>query len=338
MIKKLIVLLLVLSLSVSMLVGCTTGKDENGNGDKTEKVKVALVTSSGGLGDRSFNDAAWEGFKKAKEDLGVEIKVVEPQSVADYANSLKSVADSGFKFVMAIGNDWADALTTISAQYPDVKFAGVNITVDATNVAVARFGDHEGSFLVGALASLMSKTGTVGFIGGNDVPAINRFYAGFEEGAKYANPEIKVLKTFVGTFSDPGKGKEFALQLYSDGADIIYHASGKTGEGLFEAVKEVDDLYAIGVDQNQDYIAEGKVLTSMEKRVDVAAYDLIKSITDNSFKAETKIYGLNEGGVGMTEMEFTKDLIPQEILDKLSEIREKISNREIKVTDIFEQK
>lgn len=327
-------LLLALLITSVFLVGCSNDKKEET--PKEEKVKVALVTAVGGLGDRSFNDSAWEGFKRAEEELNVEIKVVEPQSVADYANALKSVASSGFDFVMAVGNDMADALTIMSEQYPDVYFAGVNVDVDAPNVAVARFADHEGSFLVGALASLMSKSGVIGFIGGMDVPAINRFYKGYEEGALYANPDIDILKSLVGTFADPAKGKEFALELNSNDADVIFHAAGKTGEGLFEAVKEIDDLYAIGVDQNQDYIVEGKVLTSMQKKVDNAAYDLIKSTIEDNFESGVKVYGLKEGGVGITEMEFTKDLIPAEVMAKLDEITKGISNGDIKVTDIFE--
>lgn len=334
--KKIIALILVLTMGVSLLVGCTNNDNENITEDVTGDIKVALVTSSGGLGDRSFNDAAWEGFERAKAELGVEIKVVEPQSVADYSNSLSSVADSGFDFVMVVGNDWVDTLTTVAAQYSDVKFAGVNINLEAPNVAIARFSDHEGSFLVGALAALMSDTGTIGFIGGNDVPAINRFFVGYEEGAKYANPEINVLNSYVGSFADPGKGKEFALQQNDNDADIIFHAAGKTGEGLFEAVKEVEKLYAIGVDQDQDYIAPGKILTSMEKRVDVAAFDFINQVVEGNFSAKETIYGLSEDGVGLTDMEYTKEIIPTEVLNQVDDIKEKISNGEIKVTDVFE--
>lgn len=336
--KKIIALILVLTMGVSLLVGCTNNDNgnenvvDNGAGD----IKVALVTSAGGLGDRSFNDAAWEGFERAEAELGVEIKVVEPQSVADYSNSLSSVADSGFDFVMVVGNDWADTLTTVAAQYSDVKFAGVNINVEAPNVAIARFSDHEGSFLVGALAALMSDSGTIGFIGGSDVPAINRFFVGYEEGAKYAKSDINVLNSYVGSFADPGKGKEFALQQNNNGADIIFHAAGKTGEGLFEAVKEVEKLFAIGVDQDQDYIAPGKVLSSMEKRVDVAAFDFINQVVEGNFVAEETIYGLAEDGVGLTDMEYTKEIISQEVLKQIDDIKEKIVNGEIEVTDVFE--
>lgn len=338
MFKKNFKIILALVLSLTLLAGCTGDETPDGPGtDQGEKMKVALITSAGGLGDRSFNDAAWEGFQRAEAELGVEIKVIEPQSVADYSTSLKSVADTGYEFIMTVGNDWVDTVATVAPQYPDVKFAGVNIDVDEENVVVARFGDHEGSFLVGAFAALMTESNTVGFLGGSDVPAINRFAVGFEEGARYANPDVEVLSSYVGSFNDPGKGKEFALQLASEGADIIFHAAGKTGEGLFEAVKELDNVYAIGVDQNQDYIVPGKILTSMEKKVDVAAYDFIESVIEDTFVGETIIYGLNEGGVGITDMEHTKDLVSQEVLDQLDEIKEKVASGEIVVTDVFNQ-
>ncbi|GHV95091.1 BMP family ABC transporter substrate-binding protein [Spirochaetia bacterium] len=334
--QKNIILLFLVSIIVCLIVSCgKTGKSSETNKTETEKIKVALITSVGGLGDRSFNDAAWHGFQRAEKELGVEIKVIEPQAVADYQTSLKAVAGSGYKFVMAVGNDWADTMKIVAPIYPDIKFAGVNIMLNEPNVAVARFSDHEGSFMAGAIAAMMSKTGTIGFIGGMDVPAINRFYVGYEEGAKYANPSIKVISAYVGSFNDPGKGKEFSLQLIAQKADIIFHAAGKTGEGLFNAVKETDGIYAIGVDQNQDYIVSGKILTSMEKRIQIAAYNLIDSVINNNFRAGDRIYGLKEDGVGLTEMEYTKALVPPDVTARLNDIRAKIISGEIKVTDVF---
>lgn len=303
-------------------------KNEGSKAKEKDKpvLKVALLTSSGGLGDRSFNDAAFAGFKTAEKELGIEIKVVEPQSSADYLQSLKLIASSGYNMIMVVGNDWGDALETVMPSYPDTKFVGVNIKKnEADNLAVARFADHEGSFMVGALAGLMSETGTIGFIGGMDIPAIVRFYTGYEEGAKYANPDIKVIPAYVGSFADPLKGKEFSTQLINEDADIIYHAAGKTGEGLFQAVAENEGVYAIGVDQDQDYILEGRILTSMMKKVDVAAFNYIEQAINGEFVTGVSVYGLKEGGVGMSDMKYTKDLIPEDVLQK--KLEKKLSKK-----------
>lgn len=324
----------------STFVGCASKVATGTEGSEVvaqSDMKVALLTGVSGLGDRSFGDAAWAGFQRAEKELGVEIKVVEPQSIADFQTSLTTVADAGFDFIMTVSNDWVDALSTVAPNYPETMFAGVNLNMAADNVSIAKFADHEGSFLVGALAALMSETNTIGFIGGNDVPAINRFYVGYEEGAKFVKPEIKVIPTYVGSFADPGKGKEFALQLMSQDADIIFHAAGKTGEGLFEAIKDAEGVFGIGVDQDQDYIVEGKILTSMVKKVDVAAYDFIESAIEGTFTAGDKVYGLAEGGVGTSEMKYTKDMIPAEVLEQVKDIEKQIIDGTITVTDVFEQ-
>lgn len=264
------------------------------------------------------------GFQKAESELGVEIKVLEPQSVADYLTSITSLARVGFDLVIAVGADQSDALTSAKEQFPDVKFAGINIALEGDNTTVVKFSDHEGSFLAGAIAALFTSTGKIGFIGGADVPAINRFYVGYEEGAKYTNPDVEIVSSYVGSFADPGKGKEFALQLISQEVDIIFQVGGKTGEGVFEAVKDNENVFAIGVDQDQDYIVEGKILTSMIKRVDVAVYDIIKTVVDGNFTSGDKIYGLSEDGVGLSEMIYTKDLIPEDVLNTLVSLKQNI--------------
>lgn len=323
---------------VLALTGCNSKpSDSNDNTSSDKPMKVALLTATGGLGDRSFNDSAHKGFLRAQQELGVEIKVIEPQSTADYLQSLKLVAGADYDFIMVVGNDWGDAIDTVAPNYPDKKFGAINLKNKADNLASAQFSDHEGSFLVGALAGLMSETGTVGFIGGMDVPAINRFAVGYEEGVKYANPDVNVLKTYVGSFADPGKGKEFAIQLAGEDADIIFAAAGKSSEGLFELLKTSDGVYGIGVDADQDYIVEGKILTSMMKNVEFAAFDFIKQVKEGTFTSGVKVYGLAENGVGMSEMKYTKDKIPAEVLEKLEVIKQDIIDGKVKVTDVFEQ-
>lgn len=342
---------------MALLVGCNspetagqvsgnTEAAENGSKDMSgsqakdgnKKWRVALVTASGGLGDRSFNDTAWIGFQKAEQELGAEVKVVEPQSVSDYPSTLTAVADGGYDFIMAVGNDWVDTLNTVAPKYPEIRFAGVNVNCQLDNVSVAKFSDFEAGFMAGALAGMMTKTGTVGYLGGMDVPAIQRFYVGYEEGAKYVNPDVNVISAFIGSFADPGKGKEFALQLISQKADVIYHGAGKSGEGLFDAIKDAPDgYYAIGCDSDQDYIVEGRVLGSTLKRVDVAAYSMIEAVMAGTLQSGDIIYNLENSGIGFSEMKYTKDTtVPKEVQDRLGEIEKQIISGEIKITDVFD--
>lgn len=354
--KKLIAILLTLALAVSMVAcgsntastattavapaGTTADAGEETTADSAkpgEGYKVALIASSSGLGDRSFNDAAWEGFNNAQDQLGVEIKVVEPKDVADYVSSASALAEAGYQLIFATGSDWADTITEVSALYPDVKFVGLNVAATGNNVAIARTADHQIGFLAGALAAMMTQTGTVGYIGGKENASQVRFNTAYVEGAKYVSDATNVLTAWAGAFNDPAKGKEYALELANQGADVIFHTAGQTGNGLFEAIQELDNVYAIGVDSNQDYIVEGKVLTTAEKHLQVIAYDMIERLINGTFTAGVNLYDLSNDGVGLTDMEFTKDLIGAERLAKLDEIKAGIIDGSIKVTDTFEQ-
>ncbi|SBW01295.1 Nucleoside-binding protein [uncultured Eubacteriales bacterium] len=302
-----------------------------------ESLKVTFITTAGGLGDRSFNDSTWVGVQRAGEELGVSVSLIEPATVADFGSSIVAAANSGANVIIGIGASWTDAFDEYCEKYPDIYFCGLNASASADNLMMARTADHEGSFLVGALAAMMSKTGTIGAVGGMDGDNINRFLIGYAEGAAYVNPDIKVLQSYVGSFSDPAKGKEFALQLMNEGADIIYQVAGGTGEGVFEAAKENENLYAIGVDADQDYIVEGKILTSMMKNCDVVAYTFIERILNGEFTSGDVVFDLDNNGVGLSPMTYTKDLIGEGNLKTLEEIREKIISGEIKVTDLFAQ-
>ena len=292
-----------------VLAGCGGAAQPAGGGESSAAddgtVKVTFITTETGLGDRSFNDSAWEGLERAEKELGVEIALIEPSSVADTGTSIISAVNSGSDLILGFGASWTDAFEEYCERFPDVYFGGLHCNVSADNLQVAKTADHEGSFLAGALAAMKSESGVVGFIGGQDADNINRFYVGYEEGAKYVNPDITVLKSYVGSYTNPAKGKEYALQLMDSGADIIFHAAGGTGEGLFEAARENDGLYAIGVDSNQDYIAEGKILTSVVKNCGNIAYDMVKSVQDGTFESGDKVYDLENGGVGLTDMEYT---------------------------------
>ena len=297
-----------------------------------QKTRVGLIFAEGGLGDQSFNDAAYRGLMQAKEELPVEVIYVEPADIAEMEEHQRSYAELGLDLVIVIGFIHQSALTEVSADYPDIHFAIVDDVVDNPNVTSLLFEEHEGSFLVGVVAGMMTKSNIVGFVGGMEVPLIRKFQVGFEEGVKWANPDAQVLVNYAGAFDDPGRGRELAVSQYERGADIIYHAAGGTGSGVIDAAAS-HDFYAIGVDSDQDYMAPGKVLTSMIKRVDMAVYEVIKAAVEGTLEGGTWTFGVADGGVGTSEFTYTRDIIPQEVFDKVEEAKQKIISGEIVVTN-----
>ncbi len=337
--------LLILTLSVLFLMSCgkkETPAENKGGETKTEtprkgkKLKVAIVYSTGGLGDHSFNDAAQRGLEKAKAELGIEYVGYEPKDPTSEAEGqLRSYAESGeYDLVIATGFMMKDALLAVAKEFPDQKFAITDERIpELKNVASLTFKEHEGSFLAGALAAMMSKNNTVGFVGGAEAPLIQKFEAGYTQGAKYVKPDIKVSAVYIGgtnAFHDPASAKTRTEALISQGADVIYHAAGSSGQGMIQAAKD-KGVYAIGVDSNQDDIAPGVVLTSMLKLVDVAVYNLIKEIQEDKFEGKVYEFGIKEGGVGLTDFKYSKDKIGEENIKKIDEIKQKIISGEIVV-------
>lgn len=303
---------------------------------KSKAKKIGIVLSIGGLGDKSFNDSAYRGLEQAKKELGIEFKYVEPGSTAEDEQYLRQFADAGYDLVIGTGFLMADSLKKVAKEYPELKFAIIDSVVDLPNVASLVFKEHEGSFLVGALAGLMTKSNVVGFVGGMDIPLIRKFQTGYIQGVKYVNPNAKILGVYTSgssnPFNDPVAGKENALSLIGQGADVVYHAAGGTGMGVIEAAKQ-KGVYAIGVDSNQDGVAPGTVLTSMIKKVDSAVFKTTKAVNNNNFKSGINVFGVSEDGVGTTEYEFTKDIIGQGNIDKINQIREDIKSGKITVKE-----
>lgn len=295
-------------------------------------LKVGLILAMGGLGDKSFNDSSYAGLMKAKSDFNIEVKYVEPNSWSEDSYYLKEFSENGYDLVIATSYTAQNAMEEINKQYPNVKYAIIDTSAkEGENIASLIFNEAEGSFLVGALAAQMSKTGKVGFVGGVDIPLINRFKDGYEQGAKYINPNIQVLSTYIGgdaPFSDPVKGKEHALSLANQGVDVIYHASGNTGVGVMEGVKE-KGIYGIGVDSDQDNMLEGKILTSMMKNVNNAVYKIIEDTINGKFQGKVYTFGLKENGVGTTEFKYTKELIGQKNINKIKMIKQDIIDGKI---------
>lgn len=298
-------------------------------------LQVGIVLSTGGLGDKSFNDAAYRGLEKAEKELGIKFKYVEPASPAEDEEFLREYAEAGYDLIIATGFQMTQSAKTVAADYPDMKFVMLDDVVDLPNVKSITFKEHEGSFIVGALAGLMTKNNAVGFVGGMESPLIKRFEVGFEQGAKYVNPNVKfysVYTTGPNPFNDPVRGKENAISEINQGADVIYHAAGGTGMGVISGAKE-KGVYAIGVDSNQDGVAPGTVLTSMIKNIDVAVFDTVEALTKGEFVPGLTVYGIKENGVGTTNFELTREIIGEENISKLEEIKAKVASGEIQVSD-----
>ena len=299
-------------------------------------MKVAVVYSTGGLGDNSYNDATKRGLDRAKEELGIDYAGYEPKDPNTEAeNKLREFAESGeYSLIIATGFTMKDAVVNVAKDFPEQKFLITDERItDMPNVASLTFKEQEGSFLAGALAAMMSKNNTVGFVGGAEAPLIQKFEAGYTQGAKYVKPDIKVSAVYIGgtnAFHDPASAKTRTEALISQGADVIYHAAGSSGQGMIQAAKD-KGVYAIGVDSNQDDIAPGVVLTSMLKLVDVAVYNLIKEIQEDKFEGKVYEFGIKEGGVGLTDFKYSKDKIGEENIKKIDEIKQKIISGEIVV-------
>jgi len=332
--KKLIVLLLIGAM-VFTLAGCSGSKDENGQ-QTEEPLKIGMVTDEGGVHDQSFNQSAWEGLEKAKEDLGVEISYVESKQDADFAPNFETVLEADNDLIWGIGYKLADALLEAAKNNPDQKYAIVdNSYGDKTpeNVVCVVFKQEQPSFLVGYIAGYMTKTNNVGFVGGMEGDVIYAFDYGYQAGVQYAakelGKEIKIQRQYAESYSDVAKGKAIAQQMYQQGADIVFHAAGDVGTGVIEAAKE-QGKWAIGVDRDQNYLAPNNVLTSAMKRVDVGVYNVVKDLVNGEFKGgQTITYGLADGAVDIAP---TSDKnVPKEILDKVEELKQKIINGELEV-------
>lgn len=294
--------------------------------------RVGIVFSSGGLGDLSFNDAALHGLQKAKEDNGISFQFIEPRGVEDVHDHLRTFALEDCDLIIAVGFQHAPALEQVARDFPHIRFAIVDSVVPAPNVTSLVFMEHDGSFLVGVLAGLMTKSNIVGFVGGMEVPIIRKFQSGFEQGVAFANPNAQVLIDYAGSFGAPALGKQLAVSQHERGADIVYHASGGTGLGVISAAEE-NGFFAIGVDSVQDHLAPGTVLTSMVKRVDVAVYETIRSLEEGNLQPGERRFGVADGGVGTSDFPYTRDIIPQAVLDAVEAAKAMIISNEIVVID-----
>jgi basic membrane protein A len=307
------------------LMSCGGQEKETGQ----DRLRVGLVFDVGGKGDKSFNDAAYRGLTQAAEDYPVEFVEFEPGEDADRESGLRKLARGGYDVVIGVGFLFTDAITKVARDFPDVTFAAVDYDLKPgleipDNLVALKFREEEGSFLVGALAAMKTGTGTVGFIGGMDIPLIHKFEAGYTYGVKTQDPEVDVLVNYAGAtgkaFDDPVKGQELALAQFNRGADIIFQAAGTTGLGVKEAALKKGGL-VIWVDSNGNYLAPGTILTSMVKKVDVAVYETIEAVHENRFQGGVREFGLAENGVGYAVDEHNRELISDEMIARLEELK-----------------
>jgi basic membrane protein A and related proteins len=305
-----------------------------------KRIRIGLVFDVGGLGDKSFNDAAYRGLERAEKELDIEFRYVEPGDGSDRESAIRELAAEGRDLVIGVGFVFTDDIRAAAERFPDVKFACIDYAVvpgqppPPPNLAALRFREEEGSFLVGAMAALVSKSKKVGFVGGMDIPLIRKFEAGYRAGVAAVCPACQLLAAYAGTepkaFADPTMGKELALAQYARGVDIIYHASGKTGVGVFNAARERGRL-AIGVDSDQFHEAPCCVMTSMVKGVDVAVFDVIAEVSAGQWKGGVVELGLAEGGVGYVLDERNRHFVPAEVEARVEALRQEIIAGRIQV-------
>ncbi|MCK8485974.1 BMP family ABC transporter substrate-binding protein [Paenibacillus sp. MBLB2552] len=320
--------------------GNTADNTQAGNGGNTatdaSKFKIGLVTDVGGVNDKSFNQSAWEALEAMNKEQGIQHKYLQSSQSSDYVPNLTQFVQGGYDLTWSIGFDLGDATKQVADANPNVKMAIIDNVVDAPNVESVTFAENEGSFLVGVVAGLTTKTNKIGFIGGAESPVIKRFEVGFQAGVAAVNPDAKVTVTYAGAYDKPDIGKSLATQLFNDGADIIFPAAGQTGNGVFnEATARnqaggANKLWVIGVDKDQSLeFGDEVTLTSMMKRVDVAVKNVTQQVIDGTFKGgQVTNLTLKEDGVGLPE---ENPNVSQEILDKVEEFKQKIVNGEVTV-------
>jgi len=352
-----------------VLMSCGSGSGSSGNGASSvtastfgakepsfkpmctvtagKQFKVALIIAQGGLGDQSYNDLAYAGFQRAKGDFPIVGRVIQSADIVSQGSAIvRQAGQANFDLVIDLEFSTYDAVKAQAPGFPKTQWMTPNFNSLAANDTGYLFSEQDGSYLAGALATMVSQDSSVpgvtpskviGVIGGVKAVGIDKFIAGYVQGARDTDPSMKVLVNYSNSFGDPAKGKELADAMFSQGANIVYQVAGGTGTGVIQAAESAKK-YAIGVDSDQDAIAPGHVLTSMIKRTDFAVYDSINRLACGKLKGgETVNLGLNEGGVGLSPMKFTRNVVPSKYLDKVADLQQKIISGQIKVWNTITQ-
>lgn len=341
---------IVLICMVIMTLSCQ--KKQTNDSDLTDSLSLAkskylfgLVTGTGGLGDKAFNDMQYNGMLYAKKNYGINFIYTAPQSMADDEPAMETLIKKGANVIFAGGGfHMIDPVDHLARKYPQVKFIILDDFAKEylPNVASVTFKQNEGSFLIGALSAMQTKTKKIGLIAATDINVLQDFITGYKAGAEYIDPSVRVTVKFIGKmddqtppFANPKKAYKIATTLYkAENVDIIYQVASASGMGVFNAAKE-SGSYAMGVDSDQDYLAEGFILTSMMKRLDQGVNMVIDEILKGKFSNKAYKLGLNENGVSLTPMIYTKQLIKPENLQRLKDITEKIKQKNIIVPSVY---
>ncbi len=297
----------------------------------------AVVYDTAGKFDKSFNEAVFRnGAEKFAADKGIRVREFEPQNEEQREQGLRRLAERGQSPIVAVGFNFSSSIEKVAAEFPDTQFVIIDSVVDLPNVQSIVFAEHEGSFLVGALAAMKSTTNKVGFVGGMDIPLIRKFACGFEQGVKFVSADAEVFENMTGStpaaFSDPARGSELAKSQISKGADVLFAAAGGTGIGVYQAAKDEGKL-AIGVDSNQNFIQPGTMLTSMVKRVGVAAYGSWEEAQAGEWKGGLKVLDLAAGGVDYAMDQYNESLVSADMRAKVDAIKADIISGKVKVHD-----
>jgi basic membrane protein A len=302
--------------------------------------KVGLVLDRGGKDDKSFNSSAYEGATRAKAKLGILLKYVEASDDNAFEPMLRAFALRDFDLIIGVGFAQKEAIQKVAAQFPNRHFALVDSQVETPNVRSLMFQEHEGAYVIGAIAAMTSKTGKIGFVGGMDIPLIRRFVMGYEAGAKKINPQITVIANYVGVTSEawnnPPKGKELAMSQYEGGVDIIFAAAGASGLGVFDAAED-KKKFAIGVDSNQDWTKPGLILTSMLKRVDEAIFSTIAEAKAGTFTGGVQWFGLANKGVDYSFDQYNAKILTEPVRKRADELKAEIIAGKIVVPDYYKK-
>lgn len=334
--KKLLALSLACTLTLGLAACGDSEADPSGSQTGDDTLKVGIVLSTGGLGDKNFNDMTYAGAEQAQKDFGIEFDYVETQSASDFLPSYRMFAESGeYDLIIGLAADQTEAITEISQDFPDQKISHIDSSTDLPNVSAVYTKWQEQTFLTGVLAGLgtlsdMEKANTdnvVGVILGQDQPTLRLGVVGFTAGVRYVNPDCEVLEAVVGDFNDPGKAKEIALSMYNRGADFIQPIAGASGMGVFNAAKE-SDRYAFGVGGNQNYMEPDYIVATALRDVNTIVYNEIKALVEGTWEPGVHISGIKEGSVGFDNTQSNIEL-PEDIAKAVEDIKAKIVSGEL---------